>query len=200
VIDFLVAFASIGLVGVLWRLSGPLDIGLWRSVQIAILMALLFGFFNTLLGLKTVEWSRAAAEDVLRLFASCGLVTLVIVWIQALILHRHGVPALFTITAGLAVLAGFIVVRYRLRLVTGFASRWISLRNSGYGAGERVLVVGAGQGSAFAAWLLRHTDFRRLYTVVGIADDAPGKQGMRYDGLKVLGTTAGGHPGTRPAA
>jgi FlaA1/EpsC-like NDP-sugar epimerase len=81
-------------------------------------------------------------------------------------------------------------VRYRLRLVTGLATRWINLRNSGYGAGERVLVVGAGKGSAFAAWLLRRTDFRKLYTLVGIADDDPAKQGMRYDGLKVLGATA----------
>ena len=37
---------------------------------------------------------------------------------------------------------------------------------------------------------LAAVDFRRLYTVVGIADDDPGKQGMRYDGLKVLGTPA----------
>jgi FlaA1/EpsC-like NDP-sugar epimerase len=113
-----------------------------------------------------------------------------IVLIQALIIPRHGIPVPFMIIAGLVVLASFIAVRYRLRLVTGLASRWIDLRNSGYGAGERVLVVGAGEGSAFAAWLLHHTDFRRLYTVVGIVDDDPAKQGMRYDGLKVLGTPA----------
>jgi FlaA1/EpsC-like NDP-sugar epimerase len=190
VIDFLVAFASIGLVGVLWRLGGPLDIGLGRSVQLAVLLAFFFGFVNTLLGLKNVEWSRAAAEDVLRLFVSCGLVTLAVVLAQTLILPGHGLPTRFLILAGLMVSVSFMAARYRLRLITGLASRWIDLRNSGYGAGERVLVVGAGEGSVFAAWLLRLADFRRLYTVVGIADDDPRKQGMRFDGLQVLGTTA----------
>jgi FlaA1/EpsC-like NDP-sugar epimerase len=88
------------------------------------------------------------------------------------------------------VLAGFIAVRYRLRLVSGLASRWITLRRSRYGAGERVLVVGAGAGSEFATWLLRRPDFRGLYNIIGIADDAPSKQGMRYDGVRVLGTVA----------
>lgn len=189
-IDFLLAFASIGLVGIVWRLGGPLDIGLWRSVEIAVLVALLFGFFNTLLGLKTVVWSRAGAEDVLRLIVSCGLVTLTLVLIQARVIPGHGMPTGFMFTAGLTVLASFVAARYRLRLLTGLATRWINLRNRGYGAGERVLVVGAGKGSAFASWLLRHTDFRRLYAMVGIVDDDPAKQGMRYDGLKVLGTTA----------
>ena len=159
-------------------------------MQLAVLLALLFGFSNTLLGLKTVEWSRAAAEDAFRLLVSCGLVTLVLAFIQTVFLPQPGLPLRFMATAGAMVLASFIAVRYRLRLVTGLASRWITLRRSGYGTGERVLVVGAGDGSEFAAWLLRRTDFRRLYTVVGIADDDPSKQGMRFDGLQVLGTVA----------
>ena len=85
---------------------------------------------------------------------------------------------------------GFVVVRYRLRLVTGLANFWITWRGRGYGAGERVLIVGAGQGSELAAWLLGRSEFRRLYTAVGIVDDNPAKQGMRLDGLPVLGTTA----------
>jgi lipopolysaccharide/colanic/teichoic acid biosynthesis glycosyltransferase len=189
-IDFLTAFASIGLVGVIWRLAGPLELGLWRALNLAVFLAFLFGFFNSLLGLKSVSWSRAAAEDAVYLFISCGLVTLIMVLLQSLIVPQYRLPLPFISTVGLMVSLSFIAVRYRLRLVTGLASRWIHLRNSGYGAGERVLVVGAGQGSVFAAWLLRHKDFRRLYTVVGIADDDPYKQGMRFDGLPVLGTTA----------
>jgi lipopolysaccharide/colanic/teichoic acid biosynthesis glycosyltransferase len=189
-IDFLTAFASIGVVGVVWRLGGPLDVGLWRAVNFAVLLALLFGVFNSLLGLKAVSWSRAAAEDVVRLFVSCGLVTSILVLAQRLIAPAHKLPLPFVFTVGLTVSLSFVAVRYRLRLVTGLASRWIQLRNSGYGAGERVLVVGAGRGSMFAAWLLRRTDLRRLYHAVGIADDDPQKQGMRFDGLPVLGTTA----------
>jgi lipopolysaccharide/colanic/teichoic acid biosynthesis glycosyltransferase len=189
-VDFLTALAGIGLAGALWRLSGPLDIGLWRSVQLAVLLAILFGLCNALLGLNMVAWSRAAAEDAARLVVSCGLVTLLVAAIQTALAPAYGIPLRFMYTAGLLVLAGFIAVRYRLRLVTGLASRWISLRRSGYGAGERVLVVGAGDGSQFATWLLRRRDFHGLYTIAGIADDAPNKQGMRYDGVRVLGTTA----------
>lgn len=190
VVDFVVAFSSIGLVGVLWRLGGPLDIGVWKSFAIAILLAFLFGLFNTLLGLKIVAWSHAGAEDVLRLFVSCVLVTLTIVILQFILLPEPYLPVRFMFDAGLLVLFSFVAIRYRLRLVTGLASRWINLRNSGYGAGERVLVVGAGEGGEFATWLLKRPDFRRMYTVIGFADDDPSKQGMRFDGIHVLGTTA----------
>jgi FlaA1/EpsC-like NDP-sugar epimerase len=83
-----------------------------------------------------------------------------------------------------------VIVRYRLRLLTGFASRWVGLRGASFGAGERVLVIGAGAGGEIITWLLRRPDFKRLFTVHGYVDDDPSKQGMRYDGLPVLGTTA----------
>jgi lipopolysaccharide/colanic/teichoic acid biosynthesis glycosyltransferase len=189
-IDFVVALASIGLVGVLWRIGGPLDVGFQRAINMAVVMSFLFSLFNALLGLKVVSWSRAAAEDVVRLLASCALVTVTVMSLQFVLLPKGYLPLRFVSTAGAVVLVSFIAVRYRLRLVTGLASRWISLRRSGYGAGERVLLVGAGEGSAFATWLLHRTDFRTLYTIIGIADDAPSKQGMRVDGVKVLGTIA----------
>jgi lipopolysaccharide/colanic/teichoic acid biosynthesis glycosyltransferase len=189
-IDFIVAFASIGLLGVLWRLAGPLDIGILKSINLAILLAFLFGLFNTTLGLRVVAWSRAGAEDVFRLIISCALVTLTVVGLQFFLLPQPFLPVRFMINAGLLVLISFVAVRYRLRLVTGLASRWISLRQGGYGAGERVLIVGAGEGGEFATWLLKRPDFRRLYSVVGFADDDPSKQGLRFDGVMVLGTTA----------
>jgi len=98
-------------------------------------------------------------------------------------------PEEFLITASMVTLFNFIVARYRLRLLTGLASRWVSLRDKGIGTGERVLVIGAGEGGDFASWILRRPDFRRYYQVVGIADDDPAKQGLQYGGIKVLGTT-----------
>jgi lipopolysaccharide/colanic/teichoic acid biosynthesis glycosyltransferase len=189
-IDLCVAFVGLGLAGGLWRLHAPLHLGLPKAALLAALLALLFALFNSLLGLKNVVWSRAAAEDALGLFVSCSLVTLAVSGLQAVLLHGAGLPPGFLFSAGGLVLAGFVVARYRLRLLTGLASRWISLRGGGYGAGERALIVGAGQGGEFAAWLLRRPDFKRLYTPVGIADDDPAKQGMRFDGLKVLGAVA----------
>jgi FlaA1/EpsC-like NDP-sugar epimerase len=188
--DFVVALLGIGLTGFLWRLSGPLDISLDRAAALAIVLAFLFSLFNTLLGLRTVSWAYPATEDILRLFASCALVTVTVIGIE-LAYHPHIFPPVrFMSAAGLVVLFGFIAVRYRLRLITGLASRWVNLRHSTFGAAERVLVVGAGEGSEFAAWLLQRREFKRIYTIVGIVDDDPLKQGMRYEGLKVLGGTA----------
>jgi lipopolysaccharide/colanic/teichoic acid biosynthesis glycosyltransferase len=196
-IDLCVSFLSLVLLGLLWRIHGPLNLGLPRAALIAGLLSLLFTLFNILLGLKDVAWSRAAADDALGLIVSCSLVTLTILGSQAVFLRGashgdapRGLPAGFLFSAGILVLAGFVAARYRLRLVTGLATRWINLRRSGYGAGERALIVGAGEGGEFAAWLLKRPDFRRLYTAVGIADDDPSKQGMRFDGHKVLGTIA----------
>ena len=75
-------------------------------------------------------------------------------------------------------------------LLTGLATRWVNFRQSSYGVTERVLVIGSGNGGEFATWMLRRPDFRPFYSVVGYVDDDPRKQGMRYDGVKVLGTTA----------
>jgi len=189
-VDFLVALLCIGLAGTVWRLSSPLDIGLDRAMAMAVIMAFLFGLFNTALGLKSVSWTRPAAEDVLRLFVSCALVTVTLIVLFAIYQPEYFPSVRFMYMAGLSVLFGFIAVRYRLRLITGLASRWINLRNSTFGAPERVLLVGAGEGSEFAAWLLQRREFKRIYKIVGIVDDSPSKQGLRFDGLNVLGSTA----------
>lgn len=189
-VDFIIAFLSIALVGWLWRLNAPLDIGLIKALELAVLVAALYGLFNTLLGLKVVDWSHAAAEEILRLAFSSVLVTLTVLAVQFAILPAPVLPLHFMLDTCILVLFGCIAVRYRLRLITGLASRWISLRRGTFGVGERVLVVGAGEGGEFAGWLLRRADFRRLYTVVGTVDDNPSKQGLHIDGLKVLGTVA----------
>ena len=98
-------------------------------------------------------------------------------------------PNEFLLTAGLLTLFNFIAARYGLRLLAGLASHWVSLRQNGIGTGERVLVIGAGEGGDFASWILRRPEFNRYYQVVGIADDDPAKQGMHFGGVKVLGTT-----------
>jgi lipopolysaccharide/colanic/teichoic acid biosynthesis glycosyltransferase len=189
-IDFVLALIGIVIVGVLWRMVSPLDVGLWKALALAVVFAFLFGLFNSLFGLKTVSWSRAAPEDVLGLFASCGLVMLSGAILHFFFAQIYSLPANFTFTFSLFVLALCVVARYRLRLITGLATRWIDFRKRGYGTGERVLIIGAGEGSEFAAWLLCRTDFKRFYNVIGIADDDPRKQGIRYDGVSVLGTTA----------
>ena len=188
-IDFLLALTCISVVGLIWRAGGPLDVGVIPAAIMAVSLAFCLSFFNVLLGLKSVSWSRPAAEDTFKLFLSCLLVGLSFTLLHTFLDLMPDLPNEFLLTAGLLTVFSFIVARYRLRLLTGLASRWVSLRQSSIGTGERVLVIGAGEGGDFASWILRRPDFRRYYQVVGIADDDPAKQGVHFSGVKVLGTT-----------
>jgi FlaA1/EpsC-like NDP-sugar epimerase len=99
------------------------------------------------------------------------------------------VPVALYIFGGAFSFMGFMTVRYRERLLTGAASRWIWMRAGRHALGERVLVVGGGELGEFGAWLVRKGDLTRAFHIVGILDDDPKKQGMRIDGIKVIGTT-----------
>lgn len=187
--DFLTALLSATLIGLIWRAFAPLHIGWNWAPLVALGLALEFGLVNLLLGLSHVEWSRAAPEDVFSLFFSCGVVVTVNI-LADVYLPIVSIPRGYLLAVSLATLVGFIVIRYRLRLLTGLANRWVNLRRGGLSIGERVLVVGAGSGGEMATWLLRRADFGRLFSVYGYVDDDPSKQGMRFDGVPVLGTTA----------
>jgi lipopolysaccharide/colanic/teichoic acid biosynthesis glycosyltransferase len=188
-IDFLVALGCISLVGLAWRAGGPLDVGLLPAAGMGVSLALCLSFFNALLGIKSVSWNRPASEDVLMLAISCLLVGLSFWGLHKAFGLVDKLSDEFLFTACVLTLSSFVAVRYRLRLITGLASRWVALRRGTVGTGERVLVVGAGEGGDFISWILGRPDFRGYYQVVGIADDDPAKQGMRFEGLKVLGTT-----------
>jgi lipopolysaccharide/colanic/teichoic acid biosynthesis glycosyltransferase len=187
VLDFITTLCAAVLVELIWRTSGPLDLGWPLSLAFVLSFSFLFGIVNNLLGLNRVAWSRAAAEDILRLGLSCVLVTALGALIDLLIPDIR-LPDGFILTAALVASSGFVLTRYRLRLITSLASRWV--RSRSYGSGERVIIVGAGSGGELATWLLRHADFRHLFSVVGYVDDSPALQGMRFDGIPVLGTTA----------
>jgi lipopolysaccharide/colanic/teichoic acid biosynthesis glycosyltransferase len=190
VTDFLVAFGAIAVTGLLWRLlAGPLDVGVGPAAFMGAVLAVYITIFNAVLGLKGVSWSRPAAEDVLKLIAACLLAAGAFVFTYRFFPHLPALPTEFVLTATVAVLAGFVVVRYRLRLVTGLADRWTRSRRSGLSLGERVLIVGAGVGGEFVTWVLSRPDFRKNFVVVGFVDDDPRKQGVRFDGIGVLGTT-----------
>lgn len=192
VIDFIVALLGIVLVGVVWRSAGPLELGLGRAIALAVVLAASFGFVNTLMGLNRVVWSRAVPEDMFGIVFSTGVVTIIISVLQVVAQRFNLLPSLpsqLIFTMGLVVLIGVVTTRYRWRLLTGLTSFWLSRRNS-FSVGERVLILGTGDESQFATWLLRRDLFLHVFTIIGIVDDNPYKQGMRFDGAWVIGTSA----------
>ncbi|HVN56627.1 MAG TPA: sugar transferase, partial [Anaerolineaceae bacterium] len=187
IIDVFVAFGAIGTAGVIWRLGDPLNLGFRLAAGISLLLALLFSVINSLAGLNRIDWSRARASDALDLAISTGLVTFFLFLANLLWKPNPLVPPAMVVVAGTFSLVGFVIARYRLRVITGLGERWMRLRmGSIHGLGERVLIVGSGDAADFAAWLLHKGNFVNAFSIAGLVDDDPRKVGTQVDGLRVI--------------
>jgi lipopolysaccharide/colanic/teichoic acid biosynthesis glycosyltransferase len=195
-LDFLGCLVIVGLVGLTWRSFGPMDWGFIPLVLLAFAIAFFFSAMNVLFGLDRVYWSRAGAEDGFLLLISNGLSAVILFMLDSLLLSRPWllpVPALpheMIVLIGVFTLLGSLLIRYRLRMVTSFASRWLNWRGEKTGFGERVLILGAGEGGEIVHWLMRRGSFRQVFTVVGMVDDDPAKRGMRVNHSWVLGSNS----------
>jgi len=187
-LDCIVAFLAVASAGVIWRLEEPLNLGLGDAVLFAVIAALAFSLLNFMFGLHRVEWSRAPWQYVFPLAVSTALAIGLLQWINAW-RFANFLPQSMLILSGLLAYLGFIAIRYRERLVTGLASRWITLRGGVPGLGERVLVVGAGDNFSLAAWLLNRSEWVNAYSIVGMVDDNPRRDGRVIEGYRVLGAT-----------
>ncbi len=186
VIDTIVALIAVGASGLFWRTLGPLDMGWDFAPFLAIILALLFSLLNAALGLNRVSWSKAQPAEVIDLAVSSSFGTLIVLIVNGYL----GTPKLLVgliLLSGLFAFFGFVAVRYRSRLITGLATRWLNLRGAFSVVGERVLIVGAGEMGQFASWLLRYGQLAQAFQVIGMVDDDPRKDGLRIDGCNVLG-------------
>jgi FlaA1/EpsC-like NDP-sugar epimerase len=186
-IDTVVAFFSVSLVVLLWRASAPLDVGLQRMILTAIALALGLAITNTLFGVKNITWRYASPIHVLDLAFSTLIAMLFFVGISAIYTEIH-LPGPMLVQFGIFSFFGFVVVRYRERLITGLGSRWIRWRAQSSKLGERVLVIGAGDCGQLAIWLLEKSKLSPLFSIVGLVDDDFRKVNQRVNGIPVLGT------------
>lgn len=183
-IDALVAFAAFGLTGIFWRTFGPLHIGWGNAILLAVGFSLLFSLTGAIIGVQRIDWMRATATDVWDLIPAATLAGIL----------GYGLNSIFNIfPGGLVIIAsvfsfsGFVGVRYRSRLVTGFVSRLLSFGEGARVARERVLIIGSGDAGQFAAWFLNNSQDSKAFYVVGFIDDDFYKQGVRIRGVNVLG-------------
>jgi FlaA1/EpsC-like NDP-sugar epimerase len=175
--------------GLIWRSTGPLDLGLGKAIGVAFIIALLFSGANALMGANRVYWAKARPADALDLALASGAVIGILLAINFFLLPASLLPTGMVLMSGALMFMGSFVMRYRERIITGVAARWLGLRGGVRRVGERVLIVGAGELGEFALWLTRKGDLARAFSVVGLVDDDPHKVGMRIEGGKVLGTT-----------
>ncbi|MDH5507685.1 MAG: sugar transferase [Anaerolineae bacterium] len=184
-IDALVTFASFGILGIYWRTTiGPLDLGWANAAGLALGFALLFSLIGAIFGIQKIEWSQAATEDVFDLIPAAVSASMVGYWINYLF---KLFPAGMMIMVPVMAFSGYVVVRYRSRLITGLASRLMAVRGGTKAASERVLIVGSGEAGQFASWFLNTGRNVNAFHVVGFADDDLYKQGVRIRGVNVLG-------------
>jgi lipopolysaccharide/colanic/teichoic acid biosynthesis glycosyltransferase len=188
-IDSVIAFIAIAICGGIWRLSYPLNLGFGRALGVAVIISLLFSITNSFLGLKKVVWRTASPLYALDLGFS-ALLTLLIVWLaNSYILKEALLPARLIWDFGILTYFGFLVIRYRERLITGMASRWVSARRMNSVVGERVLIIGAGECGELAIWLMKKSHYANAFSIVGFADDDFRKQDYTIHDYPILGTT-----------
>jgi lipopolysaccharide/colanic/teichoic acid biosynthesis glycosyltransferase len=191
--DAIVALLAVVTASLLWRSQERLGWGTEHFAGLAILLAIVFGGINAAFGLNRIVWSDAYAEDGAWLALSAGSVTILTCVLNYLQSRFHWLPyaplpdsMIFTI--GLMASIGFVVTRYRFRLLTGLATRWIYWRHGASRVVERVLIVGSGEGYQVANWLLKQGVGSRLLSIIGVVDDEhPTMHGMRVKGNPILG-------------
>jgi lipopolysaccharide/colanic/teichoic acid biosynthesis glycosyltransferase len=192
-IDVPVALVAVGISGLIWRSAGPLNLGWGPAFILAVIIALLFGFFNALLGMNRISWSHAQASDALGLAVSCAVTMLILFTFDQLANQlsqlKLDLPVGLWVTISFLAFSGFLVARYRTRLVTGLATRWLQWRSTATHLGERVLIVGAGEMAQLAASLFRQGETGKALNIIGLVDDNSKKIGLRFDGNKVIGNT-----------
>jgi diguanylate cyclase (GGDEF)-like protein len=188
-LDLIVAFFSVGMAGVIWRMDSPLDIGWDRAPLLALGIAVLFSLVNWILGLNSVDWTKNSGDGGMDLAASSTIVTLILFIFNYLWPKGPLLPHAMLLVIGMLSFFGFVFTRYRSRVLTAVASRWLNLRtDSMSNLGERVLIIGAGELGTFAKLLLQKGTLASAFNIVGYVDDDPRRLGMQIDGIRVLGT------------
>lgn len=187
VVDTLVTFAAIGIAGLAWRLAGPLDVGWLPATLVGFGFALLFSLTGALLGMNRIAWSHAGTSEVFGLLLSTALAGAMAYLANSKWTEPPRLPPGLIVIASALALAGFVLVRYRSRLASAVAGRWLSRMGGALGARECVLIVGSGYTGQFIAWLLSNGSSVGVFHVVGFVDDDLYKQGLRYHGIGVIG-------------
>jgi lipopolysaccharide/colanic/teichoic acid biosynthesis glycosyltransferase len=190
-IDFLVSLVAVTACILFFRLFGPLNAGFANAIVLAFGFATLTSLGGLVFGANRIEWSKASPEEALNLLPPVLFAAFIVLLGILLVRPESFIAIRVGALAPIVAFTGFVLVRYRMRLLSGFASRWLKARRGGAAAvKERVLVVGGGDTGRFVAWLLKHTAEASRFELAGFVDDDLFKLGSRIQGVEVLGGRA----------
>ncbi len=183
--DFIFTFASIALLGIVWRSSSPLDAGWMKSIAMAFVFSMLFSATGFLMGIYQINWTKAQTENFANLFSAWFLASVVAVLINR---SFEVFPTTLVLAASTTALFGFIISRYFKRIVLKFFSIILRYQEPKDICRKRVLIVGSGRTAEHVAWMVHHPSNAPKFNIVGFVDDDFFAQGMRIYGSKVIGT------------
>ena len=136
------------------------------------------------MGVNRINWFKATNAEVFDLLPAWIIAT-TIAYIANYFMDIF--PSGLIIMASALALFGFVVVRYRSRLLTGFLSRRMRYRRMAWATREHVLIIGTGPAAQLTAWLLDHPENSGNFWVVGFVDNDLFKRGTRIYGSEVVG-------------
>lgn len=186
-IDFVVATVSVGLSGIVWRISTVINLGVPVFFILALAIAFIISLINMLMGLQKISWRDASPAYVVDIGVSVSLTMLILWLINRFWTTTPWIPFSMFWLIGITTYIGLLGVRYRERLISSLAYRWLLFRGSEASFAERILIVGAGRLGELTSWLIQRSIYSTLFGVVGFVDDDPKKRNLRVGGIKVMG-------------
>jgi FlaA1/EpsC-like NDP-sugar epimerase len=132
-------------------------------------------------------WERTSGHSIIILLDAVVIVTVPTILVVAAVNPRPlsiGIGLLGNLLAFI----GIAGVRYRSRLISGFAWRWHAWWSKKLPESQiATLIVGAGESGQALAWRMKHRNGDRFHKIVGFVDDDPAKRGLIVEGSPVLG-------------
>jgi len=185
ILDAFLAFLAWRLAETLWHGNLEIPFGAWKWVAFAMLVNLLFRFTQ-------MHYRTFGTDDALKLFLGTMVLGLGSFAFYRLEPYMRLGAVQLDVILGAALFTGpfWLLLRAgRSALHERFGDRGSSHPIQAPGQALRTLIVGAGRaGLLVAQELRRHPELGSI--VVGFADDALEKQGLRIQGIPVLGHTA----------
>jgi hypothetical protein len=125
ILDVFVSIIAVGLSGIIWRISAVINLGIPTYILVAFAIAITNSVINSVIGLPRIIWKTASPTYVIDLGFSVGL-TMLLFWIVTrLWLKEPWIPFSLIWLIGCMMFIGLVAVRYRERLFTGLANRWL---------------------------------------------------------------------------
>lgn len=188
-IDIVIATISVGLSGIVWRISAVINLGIPVFFILALAIAFIISLINMIMGLQKISWREASPAYVVDIGISVS-VTMVILWlVNRFWITAPWIPFSMFWLIGITTYIGLVGARYRERLISSLAYRWLLFRGSEATFAERILIVGAGRLGELTSWMVQRSIYSTLFGVIGFVDDDPKKRDLRIGGIKVLGST-----------